>query len=152
MQTPIIISSNGTAKISFKKQPKPAETVKVAAVEKVAWTISADDDDELIDEGLLLDQDDLVIPATSPAEGCATKKKACKDCSCGRAEEEMMAEKMVLDISSDPLQGVTVVTNKTSSCGSCYLGDAFRCGTCPYLGMPAFKPGEVVTIGLSDDL
>lgn len=121
------------------------------------WSVETNDQ-ELIDEGLLLDASDYIVPSTAPKDGCATKKKACKDCSCGRAEEEELEFGRILNgavpggTGSAVRADVVVVTNKKSSCGSCYLGDAFRCGTCPYMGMPAFKPGEVVRIGLSDDL
>lgn len=92
--------------------------------------------DDLIDEDELLDDSDLVKPdvAKPSLSVCATtgKRKACKDCTCGLAEE----------LSTNTTQKGTV----KSSCGNCYLGDAFRCASCPYFGMPAFKPGEKVVV------
>lgn len=112
---------------------------KVAAV----WKLDVDDEeDERIDADELLDEEDKVKPSAESLRVCGTtgKRKACKDCSCGLAEE----------LESETKGATVQNSEQKSSCGSCYLGDAFRCATCPYLGMPAFKPGE--KIQLSDTL
>lgn len=103
----------------------------VAAVWKLDDTV----DDDIIDADQLLDEDDLKKPDPSSLKVCGTtgKRKACKNCSCGLAEE---LEKESAPVESTP----------KSSCGNCYLGDAFRCASCPYLGMPAFKPGEKIQL------
>lgn len=114
-------------------------TVKNNTAVSSVWKLDADDiaEDDLIDSDLLLKEDDLKKPDPTSLKVCGTtgKRKACKNCSCGLAEE-LEQEKQVSD-APPPVK---------SSCGSCYLGDAFRCASCPYLGMPAFKPGEKVSI------
>ena len=73
--------------------------------------------------------------------GCETKKRACKNCSCGRAEMEEGGKEggkgVVL-----PVMTEEELKESVSSCGNCYKGDAFRCGGCPFLGKPAFEPGQ----------
>lgn len=104
-----------------------------------------DEDVETIDPDDLLDEDDVKKPDPLSLKVCSTtgKRKACKDCSCGLAEELTAEAKTgkIIDTKDAP----------KSSCGSCYLGDAFRCAACPYLGMPAFKPGEKIQL-LSNQL
>ncbi|WWC72641.1 uncharacterized protein I206_106605 [Kwoniella pini CBS 10737] len=106
------------------------------------------------------------------------RRRACKDCTCGLKElEEKEEEQTNLTIKEaqksfflegdddipEHLKNATVgiegiwptekraEAKKTSSCGSCYLGDAFRCSSCPYLGLPPFKPGEQVKLSIADD-
>ncbi|XP_035251890.1 anamorsin [Anguilla anguilla] len=138
------VGSSTQLKISFaKKTPKPAEKPALDPGAASLWTLSANDieDEEvdLIDSDALLDADDLVKPNPESlkakcGDGAGKKKKACKNCTCGLAEE--LDEKNASKKSSQP----------KSACGSCYLGDAFRCASCPYLGMPAFKPGEKIFV------
>ncbi|CAM6043810.1 unnamed protein product [Sphagnum compactum] len=97
-----------------------------------------DDGDEFVDEDALLDEDDLKRPVLPGADDCEVEKagkKACKNCTCGRAELE---EKTPLTAAQ--------LNNPQSACGNCGLGDAFRCGGCPYRGLPAFKLGEKISL------
>ncbi|XP_058219549.1 anamorsin homolog [Rhododendron vialii] len=107
---------------------------------KVLPKVQIDDDMDLIDEDSLLSEEDLKKPQLPPSGDCevGSTRKACKNCTCGRAEVEEKVQK--LELTMDHL------TNPQSACGSCGLGDAFRCGTCPYKGLPPFKLGEKVTL------
>ncbi|CAI0415570.1 unnamed protein product [Linum tenue] len=87
---------------------------------KAPIKLQMDDDSDLIDEDSLLTEEDLKKPQIP-----------------GEAEEE---EKVKLGLTTEQLN------NPQSSCGSCGLGDAFRCGTCPYKGLPPFKLGEKVSL------
>jgi len=121
--------------LSFAKKPAPVSLAPPPTANM--WTLEdlEDDDVELMDSDTLLDAADQVKPDPASLRVCGTtgKKKACKDCSCGLREE--------LADGKEP-----VTRSVTSSCGSCYLGDAFRCASCPYLGMPAFKPGDKIQL------
>ncbi|KAI9245549.1 cytokine-induced anti-apoptosis inhibitor 1, Fe-S biogenesis-domain-containing protein [Phascolomyces articulosus] len=149
--------------LNFRKK-KSTETNTPAAAKKSVWTVSGNDgdDEELEDEDALLDDEDLVKPSKESLarpDDCEMeggRRKACKNCTCGRAgmDVEDEADNVVsLDLmeddgdTSDDVVDVDPTPKEVGGCGSCALGDAFRCSTCPYLGMPAFNPGEKITLG-----
>lgn len=109
-----------------------------------AWKLAADDeegDDELLDDEELLTEEDKQRPAPPPAaDDCevgAAGRKACKDCTCGRAEGQVVQVTLTKEMLENPTSG---------GCGSCGLGDAFRCGGCPYRGLPSFEMGKKIEL------
>ncbi|KIW05155.1 uncharacterized protein PV09_03706 [Verruconis gallopava] len=158
------LSLNGKRK-SLEISKDAAKPVQPAGVGFVDFSDDLDelvtgDDDDLIDEDELLTADDLANPIIQPPE-CRPKagkrRRACKDCTCGlkeKLEAEDAAKRDAADkalktmkLGADELAEVDfTVQGKVGSCGNCALGDAFRCDGCPYIGLPAFKPGEEVRL------
>ncbi|KAJ1725298.1 electron carrier [Coemansia erecta] len=154
------------AALSFgkKNRNKQGGSADDADKPKKAWMLNVesdddDDDAEIEDQDDLLEEEDFARPDASTLarpDGVPAKRRACKNCTCGLADglepDENNACKPKEKVKK-PTRPVDLV-NVKSSCGNCSLGDAFRCSSCPYLGMPSFKPGEKVTLGgsmLSDD-
>jgi anamorsin len=118
------------------------ETAAISLPESVSsrWKMDLNDlaESDLVDENELL-EDGITAPINVPCGEASARKRACKNCSCGFAEE--------LELES----AASAPPNK-SACGSCYKGDAFRCGSCPFLGKPAFEPNanKVILAGTDD--
>lgn len=94
-----------------------------------------------------INEDELLGEVPRPVgqgkDDCSSKPKACANCSCGRKELE---ERVGAEEAKKQLEKGT----QRSACGSCYLGDAFRCDGCPYRGLPAFKPGSKVELSATE--
>lgn len=101
----------------------------------------------------------MANPARPTAANCepTKRRRPCKDCTCGlsaklEAADRERREKAAQDLDALKLDANDLneldftVKGKTGSCNNCSLGDAFRCSTCPYIGLPAFKPGDEVRI------
>lgn len=141
--------------LNFGKKKQQNETNKKPSV----WTLNTNDDDddmELEDDEALLDEEDKIKPSAESLkrpDDCEMeggRRKACKNCICGRADAEnagVVSLDLTDDIVEDEVIEVDPTPKKVGGCGSCALGDAFRCSTCPYLGMPAFNEGEKVALG-----
>lgn len=158
---------------------KQANGVANGATEKKAALWATQPDTPLDPESLMAGtptgprkREDCTVDLTVPP---ARRKRACKGCTCGLRELQDEEERMRSIVQLDPseLGGNRVETETTvqgadgqprtakkvqvdtrgatSSCGSCFLGDAFRCSTCPYLGLPAFEPGQKVEIPVAMD-
>ncbi|KAL5488019.1 DRE2 [Sanghuangporus weigelae] len=138
---------------------------------KALWTLSspAPGTPRVDAEALLTPADRARPEPCAPSSGSGPRRrKACKGCTCGlaelEAEEEKNATVVLIDGAPDGgarevkaqererlLRAAAMAPKMTSSCGNCALGDAFRCAGCPYLGLPAFKPGEKVEINFDMD-
>jgi len=131
------ISEDGTniEKLIKAKKPDWEVGAKSEVKTQVAsrWTVYVDDDEVLDDDMFLTEEDSEPAPVIKG--GKVPVKKACDNCTCGRAEGK------------EPVKLTQeMIDNPVTSCGSCGLGDAYRCATCPYRGLPTFEPGKKIEL------
>lgn len=151
---------------TFKRLNKDTTTTNTTNTMFSGASASSGDSDD--DEESIIDEDELMAsevsapivlpPQCDPGPG-KKRRKACKDCTCGLKEleeeelnQQQAKQNTVVTLSSTDMAEVdfTVPGKAVGGCGSCALGDAFRCDGCPYLGLPPFKPGEVVSLNMDD--
>ncbi|KAL5508219.1 DRE2 [Sanghuangporus vaninii] len=150
---------------------RPTSDATKRSTKKALWTFSspAPGTPRVDAEALLTPADRARPEPCAPPSGSGPRRRrACKGCTCGlaeiEAEEEKNATVVLIDGAPDGgarevkaqekerlLRAAAMAPKMTSSCGNCALGDAFRCAGCPYLGLPAFKPGEKVEINFDMD-
>eukprot|EP00977_Amphora_coffeiformis_P012487 scaffold3077_cov162-Amphora_coffeaeformis.AAC.46 len=141
-----VLTSLTLAGLQAQGESKLDDGTRVVTAVKAAAASSAPirlmDEDMIDEDTLLADSSNLLAPppamsATKADTDDCAGREPCADCTCGRSENKTSEQPAV----------------KKSSCGKCHLGDAFRCASCPYLGKPAFKPGEEhLVLDLTDDL
>ncbi|KAG1907432.1 cytokine-induced anti-apoptosis inhibitor 1, Fe-S biogenesis-domain-containing protein [Suillus fuscotomentosus] len=163
-QKPLPIATPLPSALPIRRKTDPAKQ----SSKKALWALSSPSTPTIDAEALLTAADrERPVPTCDPViVGAPRRKKACKNCSCGLAEleaEEAKSGKVVLldsdnaveveagDMAKSLIAAAKAAPKATSSCGSCFLGDAFRCASCPYLGLPAFNPGEKVEIDFGMD-
>lgn len=136
-ETKIETTNNNVFKLSGKKRKTKAASKKNSNSNSNATTtenpwknINLNVQSDLVLEDELVDPFDSYQKFAKKTD-CVTKPKPCKNCNCGRAEKEAGNGQVSSSVNS-------------SSCGRCYLGDAFRCAGCPYKGKPAFEPGDKI--------
>ncbi|SBT32104.1 hypothetical protein POVWA2_010570 [Plasmodium ovale wallikeri] len=134
--------------INIEGETTPAQNgviINVRVHAHIYIDVTAENPDFLLKE----DESDLSSRDEETYENKEDNKKVvnrvCDNCTCGRKKNDVNLEK--ISISGNEVEYVT--ENVVSSCGNCYLGDAFRCASCPYKGLPAFQPGENVKLNLN---
>lgn len=132
-------SGGSTAAVQLKARAAPRAPQGV-----VTWRPGAAPEDDIMDDDELLDPASLAeAPEADCGSGRSSGRRPCKNCTCGRAEEE----------GSVRLESAQLEGGASSACGNCHKGDAFRCASCPHLGKPAFEKGAdgTVKLSLADD-
>ncbi len=124
-------------KLSGKKRKKGKTAEKKA--ENPWKNINLDVQSDLVLEEELVDPFDTYQKFAKKSD-CVTKPKPCKNCNCGRADNQAGNSQNTTGNTGNS----AVASVDASSCGRCYLGDAFRCAGCPYKGKPAFEPGDKI--------
>lgn len=158
-QRPALASTSAALPLRRLKGASSAANGQKKAAKAALWALAAAPSPGVgtVDAEALLTAEDRARPAAcepgATVRGAGPRRRrACKGCTCGLAEElaaEAAAAPVVLVDGMEGGAGARVVDQAertrllaaaaaapkaTSSCGNCHLGDAFRCDGCPYLG------------------